>query len=302
MLGIGFFVVAIALLIASVATRWGDVREALALLRPRTVMLSFVLALAGLIPQMLSWRSLLDGTGYAPPFPATSRIYFVGQIGKYVPGGAWSVLAQAQLARRHQISRTRSAVIALSTLTVIVTTGALFAALGLVGWSPDSLSRYWWVLAVVPLRAALLYPPVFNRALALVEHLLRRPVEDVQIERRTLASSAGWSCVMWVLFGLHAATLVAGLHPASPLRAGVLAVGAFALAWVVGFLVVIAPAGTGPREAALVLALAPALPSSSALLVALVSRVLMVVADAVAAGVAAVIARHTSDAPAQVSP
>jgi uncharacterized membrane protein YbhN (UPF0104 family) len=72
----------------------------------------------------------------------------------------------------------------------------------------------------------------------------------------------------------------------------VLGTAAFALAWVVGLLVVIAPAGAGPREAALVLALAPVLSSADALLVALVSRVLMVVADAGAAGVAALLARH----------
>jgi uncharacterized membrane protein YbhN (UPF0104 family) len=133
---------------------------------------------------------------------------------------------------------------------------------------------------------------VFNRAVALLLRLLRRGDQAVRIDGRALLGSAGWALVMWLLFGLHTAVLVAALAPGDPARAVLLGTGAFALAWVVGFLVVIAPAGAGPREAALVLALAPAMASPDALLVALVSRVLMVVGDAAAAGVAALLARR----------
>jgi len=74
---------------------------------------------------------------------------------------------------------------------------------------------------------------------------------------------------------------------ASGLRDATTVVGAFALAWVVGFLVVIAPAGAGPREAALVLALAPVMDAPDALVLALVSRVLMMAGDGLVAAVSA---------------
>jgi hypothetical protein len=294
-LGAVFFVAAIGLLAYSVASRWNGLRGALVHLDPWSVALSLVLACAGLVAQMLSWRALLAGTGGAPPLAPSARVYFLGQLGKYLPGGAWSVLAQAELARRHLVSRTRSAVVALAALAVLLVVGAVVAAAGLVGGAPDALSRYWWVLAVVPLGVAGLVPPVFNRAVALLQRLAHRTGTAIALDARTLGASAAWALAMWLLFGLHAAVLVADLHPGSPLRDTVLSTGAFALAWAVGFLVVIAPAGTGPREAALVLALAPALPATDALLVALVSRVVMVVADAAVAGVAALVARHRAE-------
>lgn len=293
-----FFAVALALLVWAVAGRREELADALTRLDAGAVVLSLALACAGLVAQMLSWRALLTGTGGAPSTAASARIYYHGQLGKYVPGSVWAVVAQAELGRAHRLTRARSAVVALGALAVLLVVGGVVAAVGLAAGSPESLATYWWALAVVPLGAVGLAPPVFNRVVGRLLVLLRRGDASVRVDGRGLATSALWALAMWVLFGLHAAVLVHALHPADPARGALLATGAFALAWVVGFLVVIAPAGTGPREAALVLALAPLLSSADALLVALVSRVLMVVADAAAAGVAALLGRRAAAAPA----
>lgn len=292
MVGAVFFAVALALLVWSVLRRREELADALTRLDAGTVVLSLVLACAGLVAQMLSWRSLLAATGAPPPLGAAARIYYHGQLGKYVPGSVWAVVAQAELGRAHRVSRARSAVVALAALAVLLVVGGAVAVVGLAAASPGSLSTYWWAVAVVPLGIVGLLPPVFNRLVALALRLLHRGEEPVRVAGPGLARSAAWALVMWLLFGAHAVVLVADLAPGDPGRAAVLGTAAFALAWVVGLLVVIAPAGAGPREAALVLALAPVLSSADALLVALVSRVLMVVADAGAAGVAALLARH----------
>ena len=81
----------------------------------------------------------------------------------------------------------------------------------------------------------------------------------------------------------------------APTRRGdlLLATGGYALAWTVGFLFVIAPAGAGVRELALVAALAPVVDRPAALAVALLSRVLMTLGDLVlGAGGAAVRPRN----------
>ena len=70
-----------------------------------------------------------------------------------------------------------------------------------------------------------------------------------------------------------------------------LSLGAYALAWSVGFLIIFFPGGIGPREIALIAVLAPVMPSASALVVALASRVVMTVGDLVWAGVGLAIGR-----------
>ncbi len=300
MVGAAFFALAAGLLVWSVVDRREELADALTRLTAGSVVLSLAFACAGLVAQMLSWRSMLAATGAPPPPAAAARIYFHGQLGKYVPGGVWAVVAQAELGRAHRVSRARSAVVALGALAVLLVVGGTVAVIGLAAGSPGSLTTYWWAVAVVPLGVVGLLPPVFDRVVALGLRLTRRGDQEVRVGGPGLARSAGWALMMWLLFGLHAAVLVHDLAPASPGRTALLGTGAFALAWVVGFLVVIAPAGTGPREAALVLALAPVLGSADALLVALVSRVVMVVADAAAAGVAAAVGRRavTAEEPA----
>lgn len=293
-LGAAFFALAIALLVVSVVKNWDDLAEAMTRLRLSTVLLATVAAVAGLVAQMLSWRALLGGTGPVPPVMASARIYFHGQLGKYVPGSVWTVVAQAELGKAHRISRARSAVVALGAMAVMVVVGGAFAVVCLAAGAPGSLTEYWWAVAVVPVGVVGLAPPVFNRAVALLMRVTRRGPDTVRVDGRGLLASAAWSLAMWLLFGAHAALLVTDLHPDGGATAVVIAAGAFALAWVVGFVVIIAPAGAGPREAALVLALSGLMGRPDALLVALVSRVAMVVADAVVAAGAAVRARGAS--------
>ena len=77
---------------------------------------------------------------------------------------------------------------------------------------------------------------------------------------------------------------------------------AFALAWCVGYVAFIIPAGAGAREAALVLMLSGVMSPGRALLVAVVSRVLMSGADLGLAGVAIVLERFRTRATARRGP
>ena len=86
--------------------------------------------------------------------------------------------------------------------------------------------------------------------------------------------------------------LLGGLGSPLPVRAAariiaLLAVGGFAFAWSVGFLVVFAPAGAGIRDVLLVAILGPVLGVGSATAVALVSRALMTAGDLLTAALAA---------------
>ena len=72
----------------------------------------------------------------------------------------------------------------------------------------------------------------------------------------------------------------------------VLSVSGFAIAWVIGFLVLVAPAGAGARELALAGCLAAVLSNGEATTVAVASRVLMTSADVVLAAAAALLLRR----------
>lgn len=282
-----FLSVAVVLLVLGVVREREAVVAAIARLSGSGLAWSAALALIGLAAQMLSWRAMFTGTEVGHlPLASAGRIYFLGQLGKYVPGGVWAVVAQAELGRDLHISRARSSIVALGALTVLVVVGGVVAVAGLAVGSAGSLRAYWWALLAVPVGLTALTPRVFNRVTALVLGVVRRgaPAPVPTVHAQALLRSSAWAVVMWLAFGAHAWFLAADLGAHGWADAATVG-GAFALAWVVGFVVVIAPAGAGPREAALVVALTPVMDAPDALVVALVSRVLMVAGDAAAAAV-----------------
>jgi hypothetical protein len=284
---IAFSVLAVALLIATVARERAAIAAAIQQLSVVVLVISTVFVVAGLAAQMLSWRALFAGeTSDVPSLRASAQIYYIGQLGKYVPGSIWAVVAQSELGLSHRISRSRSGLVALGALAVLVVTGTGVAATALSIASPGSLRSYWWALPALPVGVCLLMPPVFNRLIRVALRLTHRDGAIEGIGGRSLVISSAWALVMWGFFGAQVWVLADALGGRSH-QIVLTCVGAFALAWVVGLLFVIAPAGAGAREAALVLALGSVLDRPEALVLALVSRILMVIGDAVVAGAAA---------------
>lgn len=281
MLTIGFVVLGVAAAVVVVWLRREEVAAALSRLSVGAAVGSLVAGAAAGYATMLAWRSLLADFGTALPLAPAGRVFFLGQLGKYLPGSIWPVMAQMELGREYGVRRASSAAAATLMLVLAAVTGTGVAAAILPLASDGLLSEYRWVaLVAVPL-LALLHPQVQQWLARLAGRLIRRRLDLPRTSARGMLRAAAWMLAAWALFGLHLHLLVASTCSCtvSPL----LNVGIFALAWVSGFLFVIAPAGAGIREGVLVLGLAPVLDPAAALLVALVSRVLLTVADLVMA-------------------
>ncbi|MCK9900848.1 hypothetical protein CC117_11720 [Parafrankia colletiae] len=276
----GALVVAAALLAVALVRQWNDVRDSIGDLTALGLGGSAVATVLAVGATVLSWRAVIGGLGARLPLRATVRIFCVGQIGKYIPGSVWPVLAQMELSRDYGVSRPTSASASLVVLALAVPCGGVTAAATLPFVSRDALTDYWWALAVVPLFAVVLFPPVLSRLLALAFRLLRRPPLGEPLTAGPILAGAGWLIAGFVCYGIGTWLLVRDLSPqVGGARLVALCVGAYALAWTAGFLVLVLPAGAGVREAVLVLALAPALSSGPSTLIAVVARLLATIAD-----------------------
>lgn len=287
----------LAVAVLAFATSGRQVLEHLDELSVPSLLLAGTAVLAGLFANLLTWRAVLADLGSHLPLPAALRVFFLGQLGKYVPGSVWPVLAQMELGKEHGVPRARSGTVGLLTVALSLVAGLLTAAVTLPFTSGDALSHYWYAFLAVPVLGIGLIPAVANPVLDKLLRLARRGGLEERLTGRGMVTALFWAVVAWVLFGVQVFFLAHALG-ASALP---LSIGAFALAWTLGFLVVVAPAGAGVREAALVVGLSPVLSKEEALLVALVSRALMSLGDAGWAAVAVVAARRhkvPDDAPA----
>lgn len=275
----------------TVAGRWAEVRGVIGELSPVALALSTVAALAAFWCSFLSWRVVLADFGSDIPLSGGMRIFFIGQLGKYLPGKVWPVVTQARLGRTYQVPGRASAAAALLVMLISLGAALLLTAVLLPFLGGKAFDRYWWTLLALPVAAVALWPPVLNRILAHAMRLARRESMPRQLSLAGISRSVGWALLSWLLFGVHLWVLLSDL--AGP-RVDLLlpAIGAFAGSWAIGFLLSVAPAGVGPRELALTALLGAAVSEPAALVAAIVSRVLMTLTDLVWPVVAVLVERR----------
>src|SRR5688500_8449717 len=75
----------------------------------RGILLSLAATIAGLGATGVAWRMLLAGFGHPLAPSAASGIFFVAQLGKYLPGSVWPYVAQARIGRAYRVPASRSA-------------------------------------------------------------------------------------------------------------------------------------------------------------------------------------------------
>jgi uncharacterized membrane protein YbhN (UPF0104 family) len=106
-----------------------------------------VLATAVLLPL---WRSTLRALDVNLPTGVAARVFYVSQLGKYVPGSVWPVLLQMEAGRKAGASRRTMLVANMITLALSCAVGLILALVLLPFANGAALTRYWWVLLALP--------------------------------------------------------------------------------------------------------------------------------------------------------
>jgi glycosyltransferase 2 family protein len=260
----GFVALTVAFAAWYIVAHWSGIRSGLDSIGLWAAFGAVACALAALAFTMLVWRALMAGLGSPLPFGVASRVLFVGQLGKYLPGSVWPVLAQMELASKHKVPRARTAAASVISMCLSLLCALIVALLTLP--FTHALARYWWgFLIALPLLVCL-YPPMLNRLLRFGFKILKRDPPGQ------------------IFYGLqiYVLALRVGVRPVSGLP---LCIGAFALSWAVGF-VTPSPAGAGFRDVMLGVLLSTQMSAHDAAAITLVSRVATILADGITAGAA----------------
>ena len=283
----GFLVLCIGAAVVAVASERDQVTDAARRLGAVPLLLALIASLANVLLAGMSWRAVLADLSSPLPLRAAARVFLLGQLGKYVPGSVLQVMAQAELGREYGVPRRRSASALVVQLIVAVTTALLLVLVAAPFASGEAARRFGPVLLLVPALLVVLHPRLLNPLLnGVLRRFGREPLEHPTSVGGT-ARSGVWALLSWLAAGVQVTVLAVALGAPLNVRTVALSIGGYCLAWAVGFLVVVAPAGAGAREAALAAALSPVLDGAELVVLVLASRVLLTVADLALAGVGA---------------
>lgn len=242
-----------------------------------------IVAFAGIVLGLLAtaevWKHCLAALGSPVSSRAAREIFFPAQVGKYLPGSVWPFLAQMKFARERGVPGGMALLAGSVFLVVHTVTSVLVGALLLVS-QPALVNRFGWAGLCVPLALVVLHPKLIN---FLARKLAKRSgTEPPTLKWGGLVKPLLWMLPAWIGYGA-AGYVLADPFTDSVLQLAVVCTGAFALGWLVGLLVFLAPAGVGAREAVLILALTPMLGAPAAATVSLLLRVGHTLADLVLA-------------------
>ncbi len=243
--------------------------------------------IAGLVPCWVFWHRTLQAMGQRPRWRESLPAFWIGHLGKYVPGKAMVVVLRTGLVCSDRVNKTVAATsVFVETLTMMAV-GAFVSAVILVLISDNG----WLKLLAIGLMIGSgvpTLPPIFRR----VVRMLRVQKANPQIESAITGvdyrlMATGWVSVSvgWLLLGLSLwATLESVPGVAAPLGDIWLLTATVALAMVAGFLSLI-PGGLGVRDWILVELLAPRYGVEVALASAILLRLVWLLSELLVSGI-----------------
>lgn len=291
-LGIVLALVALGFCFLALYRDGDEVLDSLHDANPVLIGLGVVLSFGSMGWLAVLWHRCLRALGAPVRVADVLGWYFTGELGKYVPGGVWQVVGRSELAHQHGRVGRRPAYASTLLAYAVMCLGA-FVVCGVASpWLAlgEHGSPWAWCLAVGAVSVPVVtHPRVLGLVLSVASRLTRRRAELEPLPWVTMLGLVAWSLPAWAMLGAASSALALALgHDEHVVRVAVAAVAA----WLIGFLAVPVPAGAGIRE--VVFATFSGMATGPAVAVALASRVVLILVDAVG-GLVSIVWRRVHD-------
>ncbi|MCA9120699.1 MAG: flippase-like domain-containing protein [Planctomycetaceae bacterium] len=252
--------------------------------------LAMLFYLIGMFPSCIFWWQTLRAMGQQPTLGETVRAFYIGHLGKYVPGKALVVVIRTGLIRSNRVDTTVAAASVFVETLTLMSVGAVIAAL-LLGTILRSDPGFVLLAIALAIGAGVpTYPPFFRQALRLLQ--VHRANPDIEraldgLDARLMVT--GWALISTgcLFFGLSlwaTAKAIPGEHTLPALSDLPLLVATVSLAMVAGFLSLL-PGGMGVRELVMIPLLRPHFGQVVAIAAAVLLRVCWMAAELMIAGI-----------------
>ena len=275
----------VAFVTRTLVSRWDDVRESFSRIDLLPLVASLLVGQAAMTLIGAVWVHLLQSRGHDAPRRRAMSWYYVGQLGKYVPGGIWPIVGRAELAVRGGVARGDA--YRATAYSLISTYGAACVAVGIgsaASWTHPVVGLV--VLAGVVSGWFVLGSGKFiDRITSVTARLGGRSVSFPP--RNEFFVLTAIHVPAWLMMSLST-SITARAFGAEISLARMLFV--TSLSWLAGFVVVGVPGGIGVRESVFTALAGASIGTPLAVSLALVSRVVFISVDLVGAAVASAVA------------
>jgi uncharacterized membrane protein YbhN (UPF0104 family) len=232
------------------------------------------------------WKLILERLGTPLSYRKSYRIFFLSQLGRYIPGKVWSILGLVYLSQKEGVSKVISGTSVTLQLVLQIVSGVVVFAMALPLWTElGSSTGLVALIVLLPVGLILLHPALVTRGVRLALRLTGQTEIELSWSYRYLLSQLALWIGFWLLNGVAYHFLIRSLD-SSPLPHVLVLAGIFSVSWVAGFLSLVTPSGLGVMEGALAFLLSFFFPTHVATIIALWTRVARTASDLVCAAIA----------------
>jgi len=262
-------------------------------LRIWTLMVSFPFAIAYLVGRAWIWHLMVRRLIGRFPLHVDMLSWMSSLVGKYIPGKVFLLLGRVHFYRGRCPSVMGVSIAFLIEACCSCLAASLIFGIAILGYRQrDGLGLYSVTVgSAVAVLIVLTHPAVLGALLNLGMRISRRPPVELRLR---WADVLTWTVMMaanWLVLGTGFYLMLYSIY-AIPAALLLYVTGAFALAGVIGVLVLFAPSGIGVREGVMLVALTKVLPEAVAAIGTLAARVWMTLAEVLCAGLAILIVKR----------
>jgi uncharacterized membrane protein YbhN (UPF0104 family) len=221
------------------------------------LLVALLCAMAALGAQMWAWKLVMQGLGVSLSSADVVRGYVISFLPRYIPGTIWGYLSRSEwLFQEHKVAYKESNIGSILEIILAILANALWIGTGLWVRTNNPL----WLLATGS-GVILIFLGGFITTKCFSNRIWRMRLQGKGIfsyitvfSVKKWIASLGVFLINWLFYGFSLAMVVKSGNTAGfafGADFGVVLTAVFCLSWLIGFLIVFAPAGLGFREVAL---------------------------------------------------
>jgi uncharacterized membrane protein YbhN (UPF0104 family) len=258
---------------------WTQVREAHFTFRPFPLLLSTFIFVLSYFIQIWAWYLITLKLGIAISLSETLGSWFYSQLGKYLPGKVWLLLARFYFYEsKGKSKKAISIALYLEMVTLIVAGGLIFlvALLFFKEVGPFYSGKQFWYLVLLLILFAFifLHPQVLQKILNWALVPFKREPLFLSISYSDVLWILSVCILSWVIGGISFYLFIDSVYPVSS-ETILFLTGALAFSSILGIVAIFAPSGLGVREGTLVYLLSFIMPVSVAVIISILTRIWM---------------------------
>ncbi len=228
------------------------------------------------------WHWMLNRLGGRLSLRKSLRIWFISNLGRYLPGKIWQVVGMVYMVNKEGVPTEHAITSAILSQTLAIIPGLL---LSILTYAFLTFARnQWFYLLLIPPAAVLMfliaYPPFLERVINVINRRLKRPLVHFTMGFKDSILFMGLYLVAWLLLG-GAFFLFTRSLTGPPWGNLIAYPGIFTGSYLAGLLSIFVPGGLGVREGILTYLLAFYFPLPIATAISLGSRIWMTAVEGI---------------------